>query len=810
MTRQIGGRLFLSCSLVVTLLGCPDDTEVVPDGAVSDLMTDGDLEDVARSDTTTDEDPAETPDSNETPELMSLYQLVDPFIGTGGDGVRSPNCFPGAVAPFGMVQVSPDTVMNWGGASWYNHSAGYHYDDGLVLGFSHTRLQGTSTPDFGAVLLMPAIGGDLSELATRDGRRSRLDKSTETAQPGYYAVTLESGIRVELTATDHSAHHRYHYPDEGAAQVVIDLSHALVDAEVIAADLHVIEEDSAVEGWVQTNGRETSASGDGLITWFHARVEPSFAAWSTWNAGAPVENVAEQTGPEVGAIVSANPDGDRYVEVKVGISYVDIEGARANLEADIGAQDFEATRAAVRALWEEELSVLQIGGGTEEQRVMVATGLYHNLIVPNLFADANGEYRGFDNEVHTAEGYRYHANFSMWDTYRTTHPLLILLRPDRSREMVLSLMAVAEEGGYLPRWPAGHGYTNDTVGSPADVVIAESALKGIDGFDRSVALEMMLQTASTPTEPGHPFSGREGIAGYVELGYVPSDVEARATSQTLEFAIADMAIARLAELLGEDEQAAIFFERARSYENLWEPDVAVFSGRKLDGSWVEPYDPLIYQDHNLYYGGNGLQHAWLAPHDMLGLVGLHESPEVFSERLESFFESSVTEEEGLNEITRYIPPKYYYHGNEPDIHAPYLFLAVGRPDLTQRWVHWVSETFHSAEPDGIAGNEDAGAMSAWLVWSSLGLYPMAASDVYLVGRPLFPVAEVAVPGGTLRIEAPSASDERFYVQSATLDGDELPHPWVHHDDIADGGMLRFEMGSEPGVWGRDFGDPLTE
>lgn len=746
----------------------------------------------------------ELPPPEQPPALQSTCDLVDPFIGTGGNGVRSPNCFPGAVAPFGLVQVSPDTETEIGLATWYNHAGGYHYEDTHIIGFSHNRLQGTSTPDMGALLVMPVVGGQVADLAEPDSYRSGFDKASEEARPGFYAVTLDSGIGVELAAAPRSACHRYRFPG-GDARVVVDLSHAMTDVEVIDAELHVMPEEHALEGFTRHCGRESCDSGGGLHTYFYLRFSAPFDPWFTWDDGQPEEGVAVREGPETGAVLGFDLSSGGELEVQVGLSYVDVEGARANLEDDQGSGGFDEVSVAVRASWEEELASVRVGGGTVDQQRIMATALYHNYVVPNLFGDADGSYRGFDGEVHVAEGFDYHANFSMWDTYRTTHPLLNLIEPDRQREMVLSLMAAADQGGYLPRWPMGYGYTNSTVGSPADVVLADAALKGIDGVDWELAYEMMLRTAFEPPEPGHPFSGREGIESYVELGYVPADEQARSVSQTLEFAIADGAIAALARQLGRDDDADLFEQRSGSYRNLWDPEIAAFTGRNADGSWLD-IDPLAYEPEGLFYGGNALQHSWLAPHDMTGLVETHGSADILTDRLEILFEQSVIEQENLTDISVLVPSTYYYHGNEPGIHAPYLFLAVGQPDLTQRWVGWASETFYQATPDGIAGNEDAGALSAWYVLSSLGLYPVPASDVYLVGRPLFPLVEVAVAGGTLRIEAPGADAGRSYVHGVSLNGADLSHPWIRHADIAAGGTLVFTMAEGPGDWGTDLGE----
>jgi predicted alpha-1,2-mannosidase len=427
----------------------------------------------------------------------------------------------------------------------------------------------------------------------------------------------------------------------------------------------------------------------------------------------------------------------------------------------------------------------------------MATALYHSFIVPSLVSDVDGRYHGYDNANHTAT-FDYHANFSMWDTYRTVHPLLSLVRRSQQRNLSRSLIQMAREGGYYPRWAMGHGYPNITAGSPADIVVAESYLKGVDGFDANEALDLMLKEIDSPPPAGHPHSGREGLADYLSKGYIPvglavPGVGSRVIVRSLEYNVADAAIAAMAKALGRDADASRAAAWSQSYKTIWDASTNVFRGKNKDGSWFTPFDQFT-ADEGLYYGANALQYSWLVPQDMAGLRTLHGSAQSLVTHLATFFEQAEAQ-----------PSKYYIHGNEPDIHSMYLFLAGGRPDLTQKWVDWAQKRFYSTARDGLPGNEDAGALSAWYVLSAIGLYPVTSTSVWLVGRPEFPHVELTVGDKTVIIDAPGAAPNAFYVKSVSWNGVPLEHPWMQHSDLAKGGTLHFEMSDQPGSWGTEFG-----
>jgi len=734
-------------------------------------------------------------------QAIRYTKLVQPLIGTGGPA-KNINCFPGAVLPWGMVAVSPDTTPSTGSPPTGNHSAGYLAEDDLIVGFSHVRLQGTSTPDLGSVMLMPAVGPEAS-LITPTGYRSRYDKTSELAQPGYYAVTLQApNVRAELTATRRAALHRYTFltaPASGTGDVVLDLSHALVSVPVTAAELHV--DGATIEGFSLPSGRFSGPSAGGLRVYFSIQFDPAPTAISTWS-NTTLDGSTTRSGTRIGAVARFPVTAGSQVHARVGISYVDVAGARGNREAELGTLDFPATRFAANDAWEHELSSVRFEGGTAAQGIVMATALYHSFVVPSLVTDVDGRYRGYDNAIHTAD-FDYHTNFSMWDTYRTVHPLLDLVRSEQQSNLSRSLIQMAREGGYYPRWSMGHGYPNITAGSPADVVVGESFLRGVGGFDANEALDLMLKEVDHPPPPGHPHSGREGLAGYLANGYVPvgtvvPGVGSRVVVRTLEYNVADAAISHMALALGRNADAARAQAWSQSYRTLWDPTTNVFRGRNADGSWFAPFD-AFNANEALYYGANALQYSWLVPHNPIGLRALHGSPAAFVDHLNQFFANAkIAYDSGQRS-------SYYTHENEPDIQAMYLFLAGGRPDLTQHWVDWASNQFYAPTRDGLPGNEDAGALSAWYVLSAMGLYPVSSTDIWLIGRPAFPKISLTVAGGTLVIDAPLAGPTRPYVASVTLNGVPLAHPWVRHADIAAGGILHFDMTDQPQSWGSDFG-----
>ena len=730
--------------------------------------------------------------------------LVDPFIATGGVGFGIGSGFPGVTAPFGMVQISPDNIGELGRASFYT-CGGYYSEYDTIMGFSHVHLYGVGANDLGNILFMPTCGPIDEAKVKPEGYRSGYDKEEETAGPGYYSVLLaDTGIRVELTATERTAHHRYSFPEDPSSEevfVLIDLAHSVSDNKVKNGEVRLRPDEGTVEGWAK-NHNSFSGRYNGLSIYFFARFNRPFSSFGTWKDRRPQPGDTRQYGGNVGAYLGFDLSKGRSIEAQVGISYVSVEQAKINLLAEQPGWDFDGARQRLEDRWEAELSVLRFYGGTEKQREIMATALYHAFFMPNLFADVNGKYRGFDQQIHEAEDFVYYTNFSLWDTYRTEHPLLTLLKPGRTRDMMNSLVKMYEQGGSLPKWPMGIGYTGCMLGSSADVVIGDAYVKGIRGFDAEKAYEGMRLTAMGPAPPGA--SGRGGIDDYVTLGYVSTD-HGCSVSRTLEFAIDDYAIANMARALGKADDAALFTERARNYRHLWDDDAKFFIGRDMDGAFVTDFDPTAWKE--MYVEGNAWQYLWLAPQDMAGLMALFGSADAMLARLTDFFDLAADElEEAKDDLLKQLmPPTYYWHGNEPDIHAAYMFLQTGRPDLTQKWVHWIADRLYGTEADGLAGNDDCGTLSAWYVFSALGFYPLAGGEIYLIGSPFFKHVEVDLSGGTLVVEAPKASPENIYVQGVWLNGEELEHPCFRHGDIKDGGTLLFELGSEPSDWGSDIG-----
>ena len=417
--------------------------------------------------------------------------------------------------------------------------------------------------------------------------------------------------------------------------------------------------------------------------------------------------------------------------------------------------------------------------------------------MPTRFQDVNGDYLGFDKQLHRAEGFDYYTDMSLWDTFRTVHPLYNLIARSEQRDMLKSLLKMAEQGGYLPRWPSGGGYTNSMFGTPADIVVTESYLKGIRGFDVQAAYGFMRKTALGPVPQGSPFSGRAGVEHYLKYQYCPSDLMKKSVASTIEYAYADRAIADLAAALGHREDAMLFDQHARFYRNLFNPQTQFFHPRDSQGQFVEAFEPemLTYVDFtgkftHAYVEGSAWQWRWGVPSDADAVVALFQSREYFVEQLDQFFAQSPAAV-GVN------PNAYYWHGNQPDIYAAYLFNHAGRPDLTQKWVRWILEKKYGDRENGLDGNDDGGTLSAWYVLSSLGIFPTAGTDRYEIGSPLWDRVEMQIDRNTLTIIADHNAPDHPYVQSVWLNNKRLDRDWIRHEEIAEGGTLRFEMGPTP-------------
>jgi predicted alpha-1,2-mannosidase len=722
-----------------------------------------------------------------------LGRRVNPFIGTGGIYYLSGNLFPGATTPFGMVRLSPDTISSTGRRA--RNTSGYYYLDERMVGFSHTRLCGTGATDGGNFLVIPGVAGQMGE-SPRHGMNAAFSHKNETAFPGYYAVTFpELGIAAELTATRRVGVHRYTFAEGRIPRLLIHVSSVLGKGSSKEGKVRIIPDANEIEGSVRTLGTFAKRYG-GLNTYFVARCSRPFAEHGTWTGDAFSPAQATAAGDAVGVELTFEKGrGPQQVELKVAISYVSIANARANLEAETGAADFDQIFAKARDEWEQMLSRIRVEGGTDKQQTIFYTALYHSLLMPTVFNDVNGDYLGFDGQVHHASGFTYYTDMSLWDTFRTTHPLYMLIAPREQRDMVVSLVEMSKQGGYLPRWPSGNGYTNSMFGTPADVMITETYLKGIRDFDVKSAYQAMRKTALGPPTKSS-FSGRAGIDGYLKYHYCPADLMKQSVARTLEYCYCDHSIARLAETLGHREDAAMFAEHAEYYRNLWNPETQYFQPRDSKGSF-QPFSPhlLTYVDPpgkftGAYVEGNALQWRWAVPFDAKGLISLFKSREQFVRELDEFFNHSVAEVGAP-------PNAYYWHGNEPDIYAPFLFNAADRPDLTQKWVRWILAVKYGDQENGLDGNDDGGTLSAWYVFASLGLFPTAGSDTYQITSPLWTRADVKMGAQRLRIVTRSAAPANVYVRSIELNGARLDRSSIKHSEIAAGGELRFELGAAP-------------
>lgn len=726
------------------------------------------------------------PSAPPPPDAADPIASVDPFIGTGGHG----HTFPGATLPFGMVQLSPDTRVDgsWDGCS------GYHRSDEFIYGFSHTHLSGTGCSDYGDVLVMPGIGPHPEWNNGADGRpgyRRRFRRAEETAAPGYYAVTLDTGVRAELTATPRTGLHRYTFPagtPDTDAHLVIDLSHRdeVLDA---AIDISDGDDDGLVDGQVSeiTGFRRSSAWAKDQHTHFVMRFSHPIAAYQIGTPkGADGRRVP---GPDTRLDVTFMNPKNEPVGVTVAISGVDVAGARRNLEREAVGLSFDAARIRATDAWRKALGKIAVRGGTPSQHRTFHTALYHAMIAPNVWSDVDGRYRGRDGKIHEATGRDQYTVFSLWDTFRALHPLLTILEPRRTEEFVATFIAQHEQGGALPVWELAANETDCMIGYHAVPVIADAWAKGLRGFDANAALDAMAASARRDVR---------GLPAYRRDGCIPSEEESESVSKTLEYAYDDWCIASMAKSLGRDDLAAEFGARAQSWKNLLDPATGFFRARR-NHAWVTPFDPAEVNFH--LTEANSWQYSLFVPHDVGGHMAALGGRDAFARRVDALFSApSATTGREQADITGLIGQ--YAHGNEPSHHMAYIHVFAGEPWKTQARVRQILDTLYSDAPDGLCGNEDCGQMSAWYVFSALGFYPVTPGlPEYVIGAPLFPEAAIDVGGG--RTFTVRATGDGPFVQSVTLNGAELRRAVLPHAALVAGGELSFVMGREPSRWGAD-------
>jgi predicted alpha-1,2-mannosidase len=686
-----------------------------------------------------------------------LTRYVNPFVGTGGHG----HTFPGAIVPFGMVQLSPDTrLTGWDGCS------GYHYSDSVVYGFSHTHLSGTGISDYGDVLLMPTVG------ALKKTYTSRFSHQNETASPGFYSVRLDDGdIFVELTATSRAGMHRYTFPSTNEANVILDLAHR---DKVLDSGLKI--ENQTILGW-----RRSQAWARDQIVYFAIEFSQPFI---------------EHGFDGLRGFFRFDARSGKPIVVRVGISAVSTDGALRNLRAEMDHWDFAKVRSEASTAWNRELSKITVSGGTDAQLTNFYTGLYHTMTAPNVFMDVDGQYRGRDFKIHKATDFTNYTVFSLWDTFRAAHPLYTIIDTRRTRDFIKTFLAQYEQGGRLPVWELAANETDTMIGYHAVSVIADAAAKGIDGFDLRKAFAAMKHSA----ELRH-----YGLGPYIDNGFISTEDERESVSKTLEYAYDDWCIAEVARRLGQTADYGRYLARAQHYQNVFDPRTG-FMRPRSNGGWTEPFDPREVTFH--FTEANAWQYTFFVPQDISGLIDRLGGQEKFASKLDQMFEAeSKTTGREQADITGLIGQ--YAHGNEPSHHIAYLYNYAGQPWKTQRRVRQIMDQFYKPTPDGLIGNEDCGQISAWYVLSAAGFYPVTpGSTTYAIGTPLFPEVEFNLENGkTFRIVAPDVSEQNIYIQFAVLNNYPSRKSYINHADLMAGGQLLLQMGPRPNPnWGTGPGN----
>lgn len=730
--------------------------------------------------------------------------FVDPMIGTGPEG----HTFPGATAPFGMVQLSPDTDATCQIRDCYDHAAGYSYNDPTIQGFSHTHFSGAGHSDLGDILVMPQVGevkldpGDPKQPGS--GYRQRFDHATEKASAGYYAVTLaDSGIRAELTAGTRVGIHRYSFPTGKDAHLLLDLRSSLYDypGKILWSGLH-LRPDGTLTGF-----RETRGWAPGRKLFFAMRFSAPIKSHAFLDRDEKIPYKGFQApgrgsdalAEKLGKALEAKLDFGQLagpLEVRVALSGVDEAGAVANLDAE-GA-GFDAVRERTEGQWRKALGALEIEAPAP-MRTNLYTALYHSLLAPSVWSDVDGRYRGPDDQVHAAKDFTFRSTFSLWDTFRAQHPLLTLVAPDQTNsDIVKSLVASrkASPHGILPVWQFHGRETWTMIGYHAVPVIADAYLKGVGDFDAKEALDAMVASAE--------YAPYGGLGDYMKLGYVAIDREPEAASKTVEYAYDDWTIARMAEKMGRKDIADRFYKRAGYWRNSFDAKTGWLRARKADGSFRTPFDPTAINYGSDYTEGNAWQYSWFVPQDQAALFRILGGDAKTIAKLDAMFDydNSKLDYSHAEDIAGLIGQ--YIHGNEPSHHVAYLYAYAGAPWRTQERLKQIVDSQYKPTPDGLSGNDDLGQMSAWLVFTGLGFYPVApGSNQYVIGRPFVDRAVLNLPGGKrFTVEAAGLSDAHPYVGKVELNGKPLTRSWISDAEIRGGGTLRFTMQAKPDTaWG---------
>jgi predicted alpha-1,2-mannosidase len=742
-----------------------------------------------------------------------LVDCINPMIGAStsrehGEG----KTFPGAATPFGLVQLSPDTIT--GG----DNGPGYSYHHTSMEGFSFTHMSGVGWHgDFGNFLVMPTTGKLKTERGhngAEDGYRSRFSHDNEVAQAGYYAVTLDDyRIRAEMTAAPRAGILRFTFPKSNQSRLQIDLARRVggtsTRQSIKVVDAHTIE------GWMKCTpdggGWGNGGGRADYTVFFSAQFSRPLTNFGVWYAAIPAdwkrkrEDIESQRYRDVVAAAKILPgcremEGDHLgffsefataeaepVLLKAGISFVSVAGARANLRHDIANWDFDQVRQQARRAWEQALAGVAVEGGSDGQREAFATALYHSMIDPRAFSDQDGRYVGADRKIHQTGNFTYRTTFSGWDVFRSQYPLLTIIRPDVVNDTVNSLMQQAElsGNGYLARWEFVGVESGCMIGDPAVSVFADAYLRGIRSYDVEKAYELCRASVMGPKRR------RGNLAAYETLGFVPGGV-----SWTLENAYFDYCAGRFAAALGHTNDANLLLGRSLNYKKIYDPTVGNMRARNADGSWTTWHGATGHGQGCVE--SNPYQQGWFVPHDVAGLIELM-GQDYFLLYLTAFFEKTPTD---------FKRNDFYNHSNEPVHHVPYLFTYAGAPWLSQKWARFTMDHAYGSGVKGLCGNEDVGQMSAWYILSAIGFHPVSPVDgVYIIGSPLFDKVSIRLDakyyaGREFTVLARNNSPQNIYVQSAKLNGQPLQRAWLAHAEIVGGGTLEFVMGPTPNqAWG---------
>ena len=719
---------------------------------------------------------------------------VNPFIGTGGHG----HTFPGAVVPHGMIQPSPDTrIDGWDACS------GYYYNDSTINGFSHTHVSGTGCCDYGDVLLMPTVGKQTYQTTDSQSQQlpyaSAFSHENESAEPGYYSVFLDRyQVKAELSASKRGAIHRYTFPASKESGFIIDLDYSLQRQTNSEMEIKVLS-DTEICGHKKT----TYWAFDQYIN-FYAKFSKPFT-YTLINDSVTMDNGKRL--PICKALLQFETKKDEQVLVKVGVSAVDVKGAQNNVLSEIADWDFDKVRQHARNEWNRYLSKIDVTTTNQEDKTIFYSALYHTGISPNLFTDADGRYLGMDLKVHQGDVKQpIYTTFSLWDTFRALHPLMTIIDPDLNTQFIQSLLKKHQEGGIFPMWDLASNYTGTMIGYHAVPVIVDAYTKGYRDFDIQEAYKACLRTAEYDTTgikcPALVLPHLMPKAKYYKnsIGYIPCDRENESVAKALEYAYNDWCISVFAESMTDFNNKDKYARFAKAYEFYFDKETRFMRGLNSKGEWRTPFNPRASTHRNDdYCEGTAWQWTWFVPHDVEGLVNLMGGENAFASKLDSLFtaDSSLEGETTSSDISGLIGQ--YAHGNEPSHHVTHLYNYVNRPWRTQELVDSVFQSQYANRPDGLAGNEDCGQMSAWYILNSMGFYQVCpGKPVYSIGRPVFDQAVVNLTNGKkFTVMVRNNSKKNKYIESMSLNGQTLHTPFFSHQDIVDGGTLEITMSDKP-------------